>query len=65
MTDPGVEEATKKALSVAKESGAMISFDPNLRPPLWRSLELAKEKIAFGLSRCEAWPVFGSSTIFR
>lgn len=53
MTDPGVEEATKKALSVAKESGAMISFDPNLRPPLWRSLELAKEKIAFGLSRCD------------
>lgn len=57
MTDPGVEEATKKALSVAKESGAMISFDPNLRPPLWRSLELAKEKIAFGLSRCDVLKV--------
>ena len=53
MTDPGVEEATKKALSAAKESGALISFDPNLRPPLWRSMELAKEKIAFGLSQCD------------
>lgn len=53
MTDPGVEEATKRALAAAKESGALISFDPNLRPPLWSSLEMAKEKIAFGLSQCD------------
>ena len=34
-------------------SGAIISFDPNLRPPLWSSEEKAKEKIAYGLSRCD------------
>lgn len=37
---------------MAKEGGALISFEPNLRPPLWESLEKAKEKIAYGISQC-------------
>ena len=35
MTAEGVREATKKAVKTAKENGCLISFDPNLRPPLW------------------------------
>ena len=53
MTAEGVEEATKKAISIAKESGCILSFDPNLRPPLWSSEEKAKEKIAYGLGICD------------
>lgn len=53
MTDTEVEKATKAAVDAAKEAGALISFDPNLRPPLWKSLETAKEKIAYGISRCQ------------
>ena len=49
MTHDGVREATKRAIAVAKESGAVISFDPNLRPPLWNSLEDAKVQVAYGL----------------
>ena len=52
MTAPEVESATKKAVQVAKEAGALISFDPNLRPPLWDNLDVAKEKIAYGISQC-------------
>ena len=52
MTHPGVRTATKKAVAAAKEGGAVISFDPNLRPPLWGSLEDAKEQISWGLSQC-------------
>lgn len=52
MTDAEVEKATKMAVETAKEAGALISFDPNLRPPLWRSLDMAKEKIAYGISKC-------------
>lgn len=52
MTDVEVEKATKMAVETAKEAGALISFDPNLRPPLWRSLDIAKEKIAYGISKC-------------
>lgn len=49
MTHEGIREATKKALKVAKESGCLISFDPNLREPLWDSLENAKEQVLYGL----------------
>ncbi len=53
MTHEGVREATKKAIRLAKESGAVISFDPNLRPPLWKSLDDAKEQAAWGFSQCD------------
>lgn len=53
MTHDEVREATKKAIAIAKESGAIVSFDPNLRPPLWKSLDDAKEQVAYGLSRCD------------
>lgn len=53
MTQDGVREATKKALKAAKDAGLMISFDPNLRPPLWSSLELAKEQMEYGFGFCD------------
>lgn len=53
MTANGVEEATKRAITIAKESDCILSFDPNLRPPLWSSEAKAKEKIAYGLSVCD------------
>ncbi|MDE7185508.1 MAG: carbohydrate kinase, partial [Lachnospiraceae bacterium] len=53
MTDSEVRKATKKAVETAKESGAVISFDPNLRPPLWKSLEDAREQTAYGFSQCD------------
>lgn len=53
MTHPGVRQATKKALEIAKANGAWISFDPNLRPPLWDSMASAREEMAFGLSQCD------------
>ncbi|MBD5133207.1 MAG: carbohydrate kinase [Clostridiales bacterium] len=52
MTHAGVRAATRMAIDHAKESGAVISFDPNLRPPLWASLDDAREQIAYGLARC-------------
>ncbi len=53
MTHEGVREATKKAVAAAKEAGAVISFDPNLREPLWKSLEDAREQAAYGFSQCD------------
>ena len=53
MTHEGVRRATAKAIDIAREAGLLISFDPNLRPPLWSSMELAKEQIAYGLSKCD------------
>lgn len=53
MTHEKVRNATKKAIAAAKEAGAVISFDPNLREPLWKSLDDAKEQVAYGLAQCD------------
>lgn len=53
MTDEPVKTATKKALETAKEAGCLITFDPNLRPPLWRSLDEAKEQMEYGFQYCD------------
>ena len=53
MTHEGVRQATKKAIRIAKEAGALISFDPNLREPLWNTLEDAKEQVLYGLGQCD------------
>ena len=53
MTHDGVRAATKKAVQAAKDGGCLISFDPNLRPPLWSSLDLAKEQMEYGFSVCD------------
>lgn len=52
-THEGVRAATRYAIDIAKESGALISFDPNLREPLWDSLEDARKEIEYGLSKCD------------
>lgn len=53
MTHEGVKEATIKAVDIAKESGAFISFDPNLRAPLWSDLENARAAMEWGMSKCD------------
>ena len=52
-THEGVREATRYAVDVAKQNGLLVSFDPNLREPLWESLDDAKREIAYGLSKCD------------
>ncbi len=53
MTHDTVRAATRRAIEIAREAGLLISFDPNLRPPLWSDLETAKEQITYGLSQCD------------
>ena len=53
LTHEPVRSATQKAVALAKAAGAIISFDPNLRPPLWNSPGEAREQIAWGLAQCD------------
>ena len=53
MTDDNVKEATKRAIETAKNNGLIISFDPNLRPPLWKDVEVAKRHMWYGISQCD------------
>ncbi|HIY22425.1 MAG TPA: carbohydrate kinase [Candidatus Flavonifractor merdigallinarum] len=64
MTDQGVRAATVKAVETAKEGGAWISFDPNLRPPLWDNLEDARSAIAWGLSQCDILKIADNELLF-
>lgn len=52
MTHEVCEKATKKAVAMAKEAGAVITFDPNLRENLWDTLDHAKEQVLWGMGQC-------------
>lgn len=52
-THAEVREATRYAIDAAKKNGLLISFDPNLREPLWNSLDDARREIEYGLSKCD------------
>lgn len=53
MTAEHCRRATEKSISLAKQEGSLVSFDPNLREPLWDSLETAKERTLYGLRQCD------------
>lgn len=53
MTHEQVREATKYAIAIAKENQCLVSFDPNLRKPLWDDLLKAKEQMLYGCSVCD------------
>lgn len=63
-THEGVREATRYAIDVAKEAGAIITFDPNLRPPLWASLDDAKREIEYGLGKCDVLKISDNEVEF-
>ena len=51
LTDEPVITATHRAMDCAKKAGCLISFDPNLREPLWNSLDEAKAQIDWGMKQ--------------
>lgn len=53
MTDEPCRSAHLHALKVAEEAGILRSYDPNLRPPLWPDLDVAKENILALMSHCD------------
>lgn len=53
LTDEPVRSATHKAIETAKKNGLLISFDPNLREPLWSSLDEAKVQIDWGMKQSD------------
>ena len=53
LTGEPARAATQQAVAYAKEKGKIISFDPNLRKPLWDDLEEAKKQILWGLEQAD------------
>ena len=53
LTDEPARSATYKAVAYAKEKGKLITYDPNLRKPLWKDLEEAKKQLLWGLGQAD------------
>ena len=53
LTDEPARSATYQTVAYAKKQGKLITYDPNLRKPLWRSLESAKEQMLWGLTQAD------------
>ena len=53
LTRDPARSATRRAVELAKKAGALVSFDPNLRPLLWPGLEMAREQMLWGCSVCD------------
>lgn len=64
MTHEASGNATKKALRIAHENGLMVSFDPNLRPPLWKNLDDARKAMAYGFEHCDILKISDDEILF-
>ena len=53
LTGEPARTATCKAVAYAKKQGKLITYDPNLRKPLWADLEEAKKQLLWGLSQAD------------
>lgn len=64
LTGQPVRSATQKAVALAHEAGCIVSFDPNLRPTLWDSLEHARDQISWGLAQCDVVKISDDELLF-
>ena len=53
LTDEPARSTTRKAVAYAKEQGKLITYDPNLRKPLWKTEDEAREQILWGLGHAD------------
>ncbi len=53
LTGEPSRTTTYRAVEYAREHGKLITFDPNLRKPLWRELDEAKQQMLWGLAHAD------------
>ena len=53
LTDEPARSATYRAVEYAKKAGKLITYDPNLRKPLWKNLTTCKEQMLWGLQQAD------------
>lgn len=59
LTDEPARSATLEAVRAAKAAGALVSYDPNYRPPLWKSEAEAAEVMRSALPLADIIKVSG------
>ena len=64
LTDVSCRTATQEAVRAARDSGAWISFDPNLRESLWSNPGQARDQIEWGLDQCDILKIADNELTF-
>lgn len=64
LTDEPARSATRQAVAYAKAQGKLITYDPNLRKPLWKDLDEAKEQMLWGLSQADVVKISDEEVAF-
>lgn len=64
LTDEPARDTTRRAVAYAKECGKLITFDPNLRKPLWNDLSAAREQMLWGLSQADVVKISDEEVAF-
>jgi len=64
LTNEPAAEATRQAVAYARSKGAWISFDPNLRPPLWNNQADAARQMLWGLSQADVVKISDEEVAF-
>jgi sugar/nucleoside kinase (ribokinase family) len=64
LTHEPSRSATHQAVAYAKQMGKLITFDPNLRPPLWEDLEDARREMLCGLSQADVVKLSEDEAVF-
>lgn len=64
MTHNPARITTFELIKYAQQKGKLLSFDPNLRMPLWNSEEEARHEIRHGLQFCDILKVAEEELIF-
>lgn len=62
LTDEPCRTATYEALKIAKQAGAIISYDPNYRAPLWNCVEEAIEQMRAPISYVDVMKISDEET---
>lgn len=53
LTDEPARTATYQAVAYAKAKGKLITYDPNLRRPLWQDMDECRKQLLWGLSQAD------------
>lgn len=53
LTDEPARTTTRRAVAYARERGKLVTYDPNLRKPLWKDLAEAREQLLWGLGQAD------------
>ena len=64
LTDEPARSATYRAVAYAKSRGKLITYDPNLRSPLWDDLDVCRSQLLWGLGQADVVKISDEEVAF-